>query len=432
MSDQIESLLLAIAHARADRHAEAEAILHDVLAAEPDEPHALYLLGQCTLMTGRAAEAAALLTRALALRPNHRECRISLARALLAADRPQDALATLEPLAADISLAACHTLRGTALNMLKRPAESVGAFELALSVRPDDAEAELNLGNAYAELDETDAAERHIRRAVALQPEMVEAHASLAHLLMSQGRLEQALAANKVAIELAPDLPATQWNQAVILMLSGDFAHGWKQFEWRKRRFPESFTRPPGPEWEGGPLQGRTILVLAEQGLGDTIQFVRYLPLLTKRGAKVVMECPASLAPLVAEMPGAISAVPHGRRPEYDVWIDQMSLPRLFGTTLDNIPYPAGYLKPDPVRAANWDRLLPEGLRVGLVWAGSPLHSNDKRRSIPAACLAPVIAAGGRTLVTLQVGPGRVMSPSCSAWSIVPRASPTGARPPPR
>ena len=404
MPDHIDSLLLAISHAREGRHGQAEAILHDVLADAPDDAHALYLLGQCALVGHRAAEAAALLARALALRPSHRESRISLARALLAAERADEALGVLEPLAGERNLAPVHLLRGTALSMLKRPSEAASAFTLAIGANPADAEAQLNLGNALAEMDEPERAASHIHQAIALAPAMVEAHASLAHLLTSQGRLDDALAASQHAITLDPEFPATRWNHAVTLLLAGDFARGWAEFEWRKRRFPSSFTTVPGPEWLGEPLTGKTILVLGEQGAGDTIQFMRYLPLLAKKAQQVVMECSPSLAPLVASMPGVIAAIPHGGRADYDVWVDQLSLPRLFSTTLETIPYPAGYLKPDPERAMAWDRHLPEGLRVGLAWAGNPQHSNDRRRSMPAASLAPIVAAGGRSIVTLQVG----------------------------
>ena len=405
MSDQIETLLLAVSHARAGRQEEAETALRAVLADEPDNGYALYLLGQCALVGGRSAEAAALLARALALRPEHRDSRLSLARALLATARAEDALQALEPLAGEAKLAQVHSLRGSALTMLKRPAEAIAAFQRALAADPADAETELNLGNAYAELDQPELAQHHLRQALALAPHMVEAHASLAHLLTNQGRLEEALAASRTAIEIDPDCTAARWNHAVTLLLSGDFAAGWQEFEWRKRRFANSFSALPKPEWQGGSLAGKTILVLAEQGAGDTIQFMRYLPLLAKRAQQVIMECPPSLAPLVASMPGVIAAMPHGGRSGYDVWTDELSLPRLFGTTLETIPYPAGYLKPDPARALAWDRHLPEGLRIGLAWAGSPLHSNDRRRSMPAAALAPIIAAGGRSIVTLQVGP---------------------------
>jgi tetratricopeptide (TPR) repeat protein len=396
-------LIDAITHARAGRHSEAEAILHEVLAHDPDNPYALYLLGECALLSDHPAEAVGLLTRALALRPAHRDSRLNLARALLASHRPAEALGTLAPLAADTSLAAAQSLRGTALEALGRPAEAILAFEHALTLDPTDAEALLNCGNAYAELDQVDPAEHHIRRALACKPELVEAHVSLGDLLIRAGKLPEAIAASAEAIALRPDFATAHWNQGVALLLSGDLPAGWHEYEWRKRNFPSAFASLPGPEWDGGPLCGRTVLVLAEQGLGDTIQFARYLPMLAHAGAQVVLRCAPSLVPLLGRIEGLQTCL-RGAEPAYDCWVDQMSLPLRFGTTLHTIPTPAGYLSPAPARAAAWDELLPAGLRVGLVWAGNPLHSNDRRRSMPMQALAPLIAAGRSNLIGLQTG----------------------------
>jgi tetratricopeptide (TPR) repeat protein len=405
MADRITALLTAVTHARQGEHREAEAILQDVLAQDPGEPHALFLLGQCAMATGRAAEAVAPFETALAARPSHRDCRLALARALLTVGRAQDCLNTLVPVAADAALAPAQVLRGTALNALGRPAEAITAFTQALSVNPADAEAALNLGNAYADLDQLAEAERQIRRAIALDPALAAAHTSLGFVLAAQGAVDAAIQANDAALRLQPDFAAAHWNQGVAYLLGGHFRAGWEKYEWRKRHFPAFFTGLPGPQWDGGALDGKTILILAEQGFGDTIQFARYLPLLARRGAQVVIECRPSIASLLAALPGVSAVVPRGQRHAYDVWADQMSLPRLFGTTIQSIPYPGGYLRADPERAAIWDRALPEGPRVGLAWAGNPLHSNDRRRSIPAEILAPVVTAGRRSLITLQTDP---------------------------
>ncbi len=402
-------LLAAIAQARAGRHADAERILQTAMAADPDNPHALFLLGECALATGRPAEAVGLLARALAARPAHRDGRLALARAELAAGDPATAMDTLEPLAADTRLGPAQRLRGTALNALGRPADAIAAFTHALATNPDDAEAHLNCGNAYAELEDALRAEWHIRRAIQSQPGLAEAHASLGHLLTGLGRLPEAIAACADAIRIQPEFAAAHWNQGVAHLLGGDMAAGWRAYEWRKRHYPGSFTTLPGPQWDGGALAGRTILVMAEQGLGDTIQFARYLPLLARRGARVLLQCAAPLVPLMRTLPG-VEAFPRGARPPHDcppyhVWADQMSLPLLFGTTLGTVPSPAGYLAPDAARAAWWDRQLPARLRVGLAWAGNPLHSNDRRRSMPAACLAPVAAIELANMVSLQTGP---------------------------
>ena len=286
---------------------------------------------------------------------------------------------------------------------------AIPLYERVIALQPNHAEAHLNLGNAYADLNDTARAEAHMRRAIALSPDLVEAHASLGFLLTGRGQIALAIQACQRAIDLRPDFALAHWNQGVAHLLGGQMQEGWAKYEWRKRRFPAAFSAPPGPEWDGGPLEGRTLLVLAEQGFGDTIQLCRYLPALVQGGARVLLECAHGLMPLLRCLPGLTLLPPHHLasrvpRPPYDVWVDQMSLPRLFGTTLETIPSPAGYLHPAPARAAAWEARLPCGLRIGLVWAGNPAHSNDRRRSIPTGALAPLIAVRADALVSLQVG----------------------------
>ena len=407
MFDAVSALLTAIAHQRAGRLDAAEELLRDVLAHDPDEPSALFLLGSTLLALGRVADAVAPLTEAVAIRPNHREQRQALARALLTMARPADALAALDPLAEQTGLAEVQFLRGTALNALNRPMESAVALRDAVAAAPSHAEAHLNLGNALMDLDDYAVAEAHMRLAITLQPDLAEAHASLGFLLTGRGELSAAVAACQRAIDLQPDFAVAHWNQGIAYLLAGRMAEGWVQYEWRKRRFPEAFDAPPpGPEWDGTPLAGRTLLVLAEQGFGDTIQLCRYLPPLVAAGAQVVLECAPKLMGLLRCLPGVSLIPPRSVRPAYDVWADQMSLPRLFVATLETIPCPGAYLRADPVRQAAWARRLPDGLRIGLVWAGNPAHSNDRRRSAPLAALAPLFAAAPGAFVSLQVGPG--------------------------
>ena len=403
MFDALAALLAAIAHQRAGRLPAAEALLRQVLEHDPEEPSALFLLGSTQLAQGCAAEAAATLARAVEVRPHHREQRQALARALIAAKRPAEALAALAPLAADRKLAEAQFLRGAALNALARPGEAAVALADAVAAAPGHAEAHLALGNALDDLGETDRAEAQMRQAIALDPGLAAAHASLGFLLTGRGALEAAVAACAEAIALQPDFAPAHWNQGIAYLLGGRMAEGWAQYEWRKQRFPAAFRTLPGPQWDGSPLAGRTLLVVAEQGFGDTIQLCRYLPALAKDGA-VRLECPPALAPLLRGLPGVTLQQP-GAPAAHDAWIDQMSLPRLLGATLDTIPCRGGYLQPDPARAAAWAAGLPTGLRVGLAWAGNPAHSNDRRRSVPPEALAPLLAAAPGAFVSLQVGP---------------------------
>jgi tetratricopeptide (TPR) repeat protein len=406
MFDAVSALLGAIADQQAGRLGIAEEKLRGVLAHDPDEPSALFLLGSTLLALGRPAEAIQQLRESVAIRPHHREQRQALARALLTLDRPGEALDVLAPLAGHRMAADVQFLRGTALNSLGRPREAAAALQDATLAAPDHAEAHLNLGNALADLDDLVAAEAPMRRAIALRPDLAEAHASLGFLLTGRGDLPGAIAACERAIALRPDFALAHWNQGIAYLLGGQMAEGWDRYEWRKRRFPAAFDKPPpGPQWQGEDLAGRRLLVLAEQGFGDTIQLCRYLPPLVAAGTQVILECAPALMGLLRCLPDITLIRPRGARPAYDFWVDQMSLPRLFGTTLETIPSPGAYLQADWARQAAWAAARPAGLRVGLVWAGNPAHSNDRRRSAPAAALAPLLDAAPGAFVSLQVGP---------------------------
>jgi tetratricopeptide (TPR) repeat protein len=408
MQTVAEALIAAIQHQQAARYPEAEAFYRAVLDQEPDQPQALYLYGLLKLHTDAPRKAVDLLARAAALRPAHAATRLNLARALLAAHRPAEVLEQADAiLIRDPALAEAHYLRGTALNALDRAAEAVPALERAIALDPTIAAAHLNLGNAHADLDDLAAAEAHCRAAIARDPALVEAHASLGFILTSRGRLQQAMAACAEAIRLAPDYADAHWNLAVAALLAGDFTLGFEKYEWRKRhdRFHRDFLDLPGPVWHGENLAGRTLLVNAEQGLGDTIQLARYLPLIAEAGGRPVLACDPSLTGLLATLPGVATVAKTGQLPPCDFWIDQMSLPRVFATLPDTIPCAAGYLSADPARVAAWRARLPHGKKIGIVWAGNPAHSNDRRRSLPPAALARILAVPGIEFVSLQVGP---------------------------
>jgi hypothetical protein len=235
---------------------------------------------------------------------------------------------------------------------------------------------------------------------------LAEAHASLGFVLTGLGRLGEAVAACDAAIALRPAFVQAHWNLAVAALLHGDFVRGFAEYEWRKRhdRFRRDFIDLPGPVWTGGDPEGRTILVHAEQGLGDTIQFARYLPLIAARGGRAVLACERPLIPLLASLPGVDVVPKDAPLPRYDAWIDQMSLPHAFATRPDSILSPAGYLRADPARVAAWRARLPPGRKVGVAWAGNPAHSNDRRRSLSGAALAPLLTLPGMHFVNLQVG----------------------------
>jgi len=384
------------------------------LAATPaGDLHRGYIQGLLRLRDGEPAAAAECLAGVVAALPEHRGARINLIRALVAAEQPDRVLREAD--AALALLPDCgelHFARGTALNALGEPLAAREALLRAVAMQPSHAPSHLNLGNACADLDELGAAERHIRAALHLDPALPEAHASLGFVLTARGRLSEAIAACETAIALDPHFVQAHWNLATAALLAGDFARGFAEYEWRKRhpRFGRDFPDLPGTVWSGDNPGGRTILVRAEQGLGDAIQLARYLPLIAARGGKPVLVCAPVLGPWLATLDGVTVLANDVPLPRYDAWIDQMSLPLTFGIWPDTIPSVEGYLHADPDRVAQWRALLPGGGKIGVAWAGNPAHGNDRRRSLPPhavanlAALCGEIRDSGENVVNLQIG----------------------------
>jgi tetratricopeptide (TPR) repeat protein len=298
---------------------------------------------------------------------------------------------------------------GVALKTLNRFAPAVAHYRRALALQPDDAGLLINLGNALRGLGELEEAEAVLRRALLLAPHSVDARNNLALVHKSARRWPQAIAGLEEVASLRPEAVETHFDLALARLQSGDLARGFAGYEWRwrlKDNPPRGFAVPA---WRGEPLGGRTILVYAEQGFGDTIQFARYAPMIAAQGGRVVLECQPQLLRLFETLAGVATLVPRGEPlPPFDLHAALLSLPQLFGTTLETIPAPPRYLKaPADLAEAFRARLAaPPGVRrIGLAWAGKPSHKNDHNRS---AGLAPFLALFGAPSVrwySLQVGP---------------------------
>jgi Flp pilus assembly protein TadD len=353
-----------------------------------------YITALTQLQAGETQAAIAAFRDILADDPAHEGAHRNLIRALAASSQYESVI--LETTKAPDS-AELHFLRGTAFNALSRPLEARDALATATALRPGFAPAWLNLGNAFMDLDDPATAEAHCRHALRLDPALIEAHVSLGFILTSQGRLTEATAALDHAIRIDPDNVHAHWNLATARLLDGDLPRGLAEYEWRKRHdlFRRDFINLPGPIWDGADPDGRVILVHAEQGLGDTIQFARYLPLIAQRGGTPILACEPSLIPLLSTIQGYRIVSKYDPLPPYDAWIDQMSLPHVFGTTIDNIPLPEGYLTADPT---------PSAPRIGLAWIGNPLHRNDRRRTPPQEVFGPFASFPGRVV---SLVPGR-------------------------
>src|SRR5262249_13511851 len=235
------------------------------------------------------------------------------------------------------------------------------------------------------------------------------AHTGRGAVFAQLGRLDEALACYEEALRVRPDLADAHLNRALAWLLLGDYGRGWPEYEWRWKC--KGHTPPPyrEPRWDGSPLGGRTVLLHPEQGLGDTIQFVRYAPLVRARGGRVVLLCQKPLRRLLAGCPGVDELVAQGEElPAFDVHAPLMSLPALLGTTLRTVPADVPYLAADPDLVGRWRRELARlpGVKVGIAWQGNPDYPWDRHRSVPLREFAPLARVPGVCLVGLQKGPG--------------------------
>ena len=308
--------------------------------------------------------------------------------------------------------APAHNNRGNALGRLGRPDEALEAFQAALALAPDDAVTLLNLANILRDLGRADEALTSLDRALALDPRIPEAHSNRGNVLQDLGRREAALESYAAALALDPNLVSARWNRSLCNLLLGRFEDGWRDYEWRWRRGrPETAPRDlAAPLWLGqAPLAGKSILLHCEQGLGDSIQFIRYAPIVAQLAGKVVVEAFSPLVELFGSVAGVADVVVRGAaQPVVDFQCPLMSLPLALGDFGAAPPIAPPYLSPSPERRAAWrERLGPsDRLRVGLACSGSSTHGADHLRSLPLADLAAGLPMGPEYhLVQKDLGP---------------------------
>lgn len=370
-------------------------------------------LGDALRNQGQAALAQTSLRRALALQPDYAGACNSLGNALhddnrqAAAEAPYRRALTINP-----DYPEALTNLGVNLRELGRLTEAETLHRQAIKLRPDFAPSQSSYGGTLEQMNRLDAAAAAQRRAIVCQPDFLNAYNNLANAVLGLNRLTEAETAYRRALTLSPGSPDAARNLGIALLTQGRLAEGWPLYEarWRCRDAPDrpSFRQP---QWMGEPLEGRTILVYAEQGLGDTLHFCRYIPLIAARGGQVLLITPPELHQILAPIHGLSRLLKPGETyPPFDLHAPLLSLPLAFRSGLDDIPVGVPYLNPDPELAGAWGRRLADAapdarLRVGLVWAGSPGHRNDRNRSIPLDRFAPLSRIPGVQLFSIQKGP---------------------------
>ena len=356
-------------------------------------------LGNALLRNGKLDQAMASYQQVLAIQPDYAEAHNNLGLVFQAQGLPDAAIKSLQrALAIRPDYAEAHNNLGSQFEGQGLLAQALASYQRALALKPDLAEAHNNVGNllqADGRLEESIASYQH---ALAIRPNYADALNNLGNALQAAGRLDEAVSTYDAALALRPDFADAQWNKSFALLLKGDFAAGWALFECRwqllaKPADPRQFSQPL---WLGdSSLEGRTILLHHEQGLGDTLQMLRYVPLLAGQGARVIVRVPPVLAALAASVPGVGLVVVEGEAlPAFDLHCPCMSLPLATKTTLKSIPADVPYLFAPESARATWATRLGGRTRrrIGLVWSGSAAHRNDRQRSLALRQLQPLLA----------------------------------------
>ncbi len=391
------------------RFSEAAELCRRILAGDGHNADALLILGSASANLGQSAAARTYIDQSIAYRPADPRAWLVLASHLIGIGDAGGALAACQK-ALEIApaLPAAHATLGNIMASERRFELAELAFRRTLELNPGFPDAEVNLGSALFYQGKLEDAVAAQRRALLRHPGHPYAFKNLAASLRALGKFEEALEAYRQATALAPHLAEAHRDEALLLLLLGRFREGWSKYEWRWRAPTIGADPIPGPRWQGETIAARTILLQAEQGFGDTLQFLRYVPMVAARGGKVVLRLPSSLTGLRGNAMSAASRVVSLDEPlpQYDRHAPLLSLPNIFATTLDTIPNPGRYLDPPPHQVEHWRRQIGafRGIRVGLMWAGNPTHENDHYRSMRFADLLPLFAVEPVRFYSLQVG----------------------------
>ena len=300
-------------------------------------------------------------------------------------------------------------LLGVLLRNSNRLEEAITAYQRGLSIMPNFADLHNNLANVYKEQSELEKAIAEYRQALALRPDYAEAHSNSGGVLQALGEIPSALKAFQEALRLRPGNPDTRWDYSLCCLLAGDYQTGFSEYEVRWQRGIPAPRNLPGPQWDGSTSPDATLFLYSEQGLGDTLQFLRFLPLAQQRVGRVVLEVQGALQDLVQCIPNITVIAQGSAIPAYSHHYPLISLPYLFGTRRDTLPAEAPYLSAPVAQDRRWRprvEALP-GLKVGLIWAGNPNVKNDRERSPRLQPLLPLFQLSKISFVILQQGDGR-------------------------
>jgi tetratricopeptide (TPR) repeat protein len=383
------------------------------LAIKPDYVDVLNNLGLALHKLKRYEETITHYEQAIVLKPDYAEAHNNLANSLQELDRQQEAITHYEQaIVLKPDYAEAHYNLGNTLQKLDRQQEAIIHYEQAIVLKPDYAEAHYNLGNTLQKLDRQQEAIIHYEQAIVLKPDYAEAHNNLGYTLQEIDQLIEAVKHYEQAIVLKPDYAEAHYNLGFAYLLNGSFEKGWLNYEWRyktaeNKRHIRNFNQP---QWDGSPLNHQTIFLHAEQGLGDTIQFIRYLPMVANSGGNIIVECDQGIIHLFSEYKNIADFIGKGEPiPDFDVHSPLLSLPKIFNTTYDTIPSTVNYIHANETLINSWNKKLSstKKYKVGFFWQGNKKYFRDKSRSIPLIKFKDLLSISGVEFISLQKGEGQ-------------------------
>jgi tetratricopeptide (TPR) repeat protein len=393
---------------------QARGLYCSVLQRDADQPDALHSLAAIAYQAGCYDEALDWIARAIASNPNvplfHNTNGLIL-EAVDQFDKAVNAYSNVLRLKPDHAEA--YNNMAIALQAQGNYNDAVRCCEEAVLLQPDYAQAYNTMGFAFEKQGKCADAFESYQKAVSFKPDYAEAHNHLGVLAHADGRHEEALQHWRHAVEIEPDYAEAHWNLALALLLTGRLDEGWRQYQWRHNPQLNMLTYPhqlSTTRWDGGLFQDKRLLVYYEQGFGDTLQFVRYLPMVKKRGGTVILEIRKPLVALLRRLPGVdelVEASPDAAPAvEVDLHISLMDLPAVFATTIETIVADVPYIYADPARTAHCaDAISGPGFKVGIVWSGSTDYERNDVRCCRLEHFAPLAAIEGVQLYSLQKGP---------------------------
>ncbi|MCA9181547.1 MAG: tetratricopeptide repeat protein, partial [Planctomycetales bacterium] len=397
---------LGVACYAAGQHDEAFDYYQRAIALEPNNVEAQNNLGVLYHDRKQYDHAIQCYRTAISSKPDYLDAQINLGLALKELGRFDEAVECYQRvIEAMPDCAEAHNNLGVVLQSARHVGQAEASYRRAIELRSDYAEAQCNLGALLRERASLTDAAAQFRQAIDCQPELVAAYVGLADTLSDLNDHRAAMQTYDRAVELAPDHAEARFSRSLALLRNGDFERGWVEFQWRWKTEQLNDRQLSAPRWEGQSLTGKRILIHAEQGIGDTFQFIRYLPLVQQLGGQVVFACSERLHPLLRNAPGLDEIVPLDHSlPVCDCHAPLLDLPRLFGTTLDSIPNQVPYLKADATLVEHWRSRLEAGSkrRIGICWEGNRNHRRNRLRSLSVECVSRLAGVPDVTLVSLQ------------------------------